>query len=92
MLTILVKFWCPCGEKVPGETVPRCWLCKRRHRPERKWIEEWQDLTYPELDGNPFYDPAYPIWVRDHHTWKYPIPYPRLGYIRPGEKNWFIRS
>jgi hypothetical protein len=39
-----VKFWCICGEAVPNETVPRCTWCKRRHRPEDEWWDEWEEI------------------------------------------------
>ncbi|KAF9873035.1 hypothetical protein CkaCkLH20_09545 [Colletotrichum karsti] len=77
-------FWCKCGAAVPDEIDPRCMWCKRRHRPEVEWWHEATELKAAGTPGNPFYDPAYPEWVTDEDD-KYPTPYPKLGYDRPGE-------
>ncbi|KAF4811056.1 hypothetical protein CGCSCA5_v010168 [Colletotrichum siamense] len=77
-------FWCKCGATVPDEIDPRCMWCKRRHRPEVEWWNEATELKRAGTSGNPFYDLGYPNWVTDDDG-KYPAPYPKLGYDRPGE-------
>ncbi|KAI8170285.1 hypothetical protein K4K49_004969 [Colletotrichum sp. SAR 10_70] len=62
----------------------KCMWCKRRHRPEVEWWNEATELKRAGTSGNPFYDLGYPNWMTDDDG-KYPTPYPKLGYDRPGE-------
>ncbi|KAI8654374.1 hypothetical protein NCS56_01394700 [Fusarium sp. Ph1] len=75
--------WCMCGASVPRHTQIRCTWCKRRHLPESEWFNEFKRIgsKMPWFDD----DPDYPHWRTDDHG-KYPVPYPRLGYKRPGDR------
>ncbi|RSL74006.1 hypothetical protein CEP53_000566 [Fusarium sp. AF-6] len=76
-----VNLWCMCGETIPRDTRMRCTWCKRRHLPEEDWFDEWETIgsKMPWFDD----DPDYPHWQTDRN--KYPVPYPKLGYTRPGD-------
>ncbi|RSM07888.1 hypothetical protein CDV31_008380 [Fusarium ambrosium] len=73
--------WCMCGETILRDTRMRCTWCKRRHLPEEDWFDEWEMIgsKMPWFDD----DPDYPHWQTDRN--KYPVPYPKLGYTRPGD-------
>ncbi|RSL63233.1 hypothetical protein CEP54_005328 [Fusarium duplospermum] len=74
--------WCICGETIPRDTRMRCTWCKRRHLPEEDWFDEWDSVgsKMPWFDD----DPDYPHWQTDGDS-RYPVPYPKLGYKRPGD-------
>ena len=77
-----VFLFCPCGSTIPQDTVPRCWLCKRRHRPEQEWVDEFEGLranTPPYVDGEGTY-PRYTAGYELDITWN---GYPKLKYQGP---------
>ncbi|KAI1475093.1 hypothetical protein F4774DRAFT_398384 [Daldinia eschscholtzii] len=55
-----VLFYCICGAFVPEEARPRCTWCKRKHRPEEEWGDEWREMEKIPFDEEgcyPIFDP-----------------------------------
>lgn len=76
-----VLLFCPCGSAIPEDSVPRCLLCKRRHRPENEWGDEFGELggnTPPYVDG----EGSYPRYSSAYHDSNWD-GYPRLKYQGP---------
>ncbi|KAI1800170.1 hypothetical protein F4811DRAFT_540250 [Daldinia bambusicola] len=68
-----VLFYCVCGALVPDEARPRCTWCKRKHRPEQEWVQEFNQTVSIPFDE----EGCYPIFTL------LAASYPTLAYSGP---------